>query len=112
MKADLSLLDLGEPAFVPLNGAARQLVFTATGREVDTVLVDGRVVVEGRRMATVDEAALRAEVETAMESLSADIDRVVARNGTLRPYLEEAHRLTWHHPLEISRYLPDLTEAP
>ena len=112
MKADLSLLDLGEPAFVPLNGAARQLVFTATGREVDTVLVDGRVVVEGRRMVTVDEAALRVEVETAMESLSADIDRVVARNGTLRPYLEEAHRLTWHHPLEISRYLPDLTEAP
>jgi cytosine/adenosine deaminase-related metal-dependent hydrolase len=48
-RADLVLLDLTDPAWLPLNSATRQLVFSEAGRGVDTVLVDGRVVVRGGR---------------------------------------------------------------
>jgi 5-methylthioadenosine/S-adenosylhomocysteine deaminase len=111
MQADLTLLDLSDPSFVPLNSAVRQLVFTECGRAVDTVLVAGEVVLRGGRAAKVDEAALRREVEAAMETLSEDIRAVVARNDELAPYLTEAHRLTSRHPLEIDRYVQPLVET-
>src|SRR6516165_11751203 len=62
MKADLIILDLNEPAFVPFNSAARQVVFSECGRAVETVLVGGRPVVRGGKLTTVDEAALAAAV--------------------------------------------------
>src|SRR6202521_5209304 len=61
MAADLTILDLNEPAFVPFNSAARQIVFAESGRAVETVFVDGRPVVRGGKLVTVDEAALAAE---------------------------------------------------
>ena len=62
MTADLMILDLNEPAFVPFNSAARQIVFAEAGRAVETVLVGGRPVVRDRKLVTVDEAALAAEI--------------------------------------------------
>ena len=41
MAADLMILDLNEPAFVPFNSASRQLVFSECGGSIDTVLVAG-----------------------------------------------------------------------
>jgi cytosine/adenosine deaminase-related metal-dependent hydrolase len=57
-KADITLLSLRDPAFVPLNDAARQLVFTEPGRSVRHVLVDGRFVLRDGKSTTVDEEAL------------------------------------------------------
>src|SRR6185503_12089671 len=62
MKADFVLLDLADPSFVPFNSAARQLVFSETGRAVKTVVVDGRVVLRDGRITTVDEPALQREL--------------------------------------------------
>ena len=42
MKADLVIVDLDDVAYQPLNSAARQLVFSETGRGVETTIVDGR----------------------------------------------------------------------
>src|SRR5215470_6714983 len=55
MKADLMILDLNDPAFVPFNSAARQIVFSECGRAVETVLVGGRPVVRAGKLVTVDE---------------------------------------------------------
>jgi 5-methylthioadenosine/S-adenosylhomocysteine deaminase len=111
MRADLTLLDLADPSFVPLNSALRQVVFTECGRAVDTVIVDGRVLLQDKRMLFVDEAALRRDVETAMEVLRGDINDVVTCNDKLAPYMAEAHRLTSYHPLEMTRYVPSLAET-
>jgi 5-methylthioadenosine/S-adenosylhomocysteine deaminase len=67
--ADIVLLDLDEPAWIPLNDPLRQLVFSETGAGVDSVLIDGRLVVHRRRVLTVDTAALRRDVEAAVERL-------------------------------------------
>jgi guanine deaminase len=69
--ADLVLLDLAQPAYVPLRDAVRQLVHGENGSAVDRVLVGGRLVVEQGRVLTVDEAALRRQAEAAAARLDA-----------------------------------------
>lgn len=104
-KADIALLRLDDPAFIPFNNAARQAVFSECGRAVDTVLVNGRILVRNGRCTSVNEAALRSQVEDAMGALREEIAAVSARTESLRPQLAEAHRRTWDAPLEVNRYV-------
>ncbi len=104
MKADIVLLDLADPSFVPLNSAARQLVFTEGGRAVRTVLVDGRVVVEDGRLVTFDEVALAEEVAALMPRLRADAADVRARLAPVFPGIAEANRRAWQTPVPLWRY--------
>jgi 5-methylthioadenosine/S-adenosylhomocysteine deaminase len=90
---------------VPLNSAARQVVFSECGRSVDTVLVNGRIVVSGGKVLTVNEAALRQEIEVLMQVLRPEISAVEARTDELRPQLHEALRRTWDASLEVNRYV-------
>src|SRR5919107_732105 len=59
-KADVILLDLMRPEMVPWHedNLLANLVYSATGAIVDTVLVDGRVVVRGGEVRTIDEPAV------------------------------------------------------
>lgn len=109
MKADISILDLTTPQYVPLNSAARQTVFAESGESVDTVIVDGDVVMEGRRLNTIDEAALRDAVEAVMPELRADIERIVERTGQIADALLEANRRAWTHDIGLKRYVGDAT---
>lgn len=61
-RADVILVDLLSPAMSPvLPGPVRNivpnLVYSASGSEVETVIIDGQVVVEDHKLLTVDEAA-------------------------------------------------------
>lgn len=105
MKADLAILDLSDPSFVPLNSVARQLVFTEGGRSVEHVMVDGRFIVRDRRITSIDEAALREEVAELMVQLRRDLQVVLDRNQRMLPYLMEAHRRTWQSDIGLNRYI-------
>ena len=109
MKADISILNLTAPQFVPLNSAARQTVFAESGESVDTVLVDGRVVMENRRLKTIDEEALRGAVEAVMPELREDIARISDRTGQIADALLEAHRRSWATDVGLKRYVGDAT---
>ena len=61
--ADLILLDLRVPEFVPQNNLVSALVYSANGSEVDTVLVDGQVVMEHRKLLTLDEQQIYQQCE-------------------------------------------------
>ena len=61
-KADLVLLDLDAPSLTPLNNAVAALSYSANGSEVDTVIIDGKVVMRGRELITIDEERVRFEV--------------------------------------------------
>ena len=54
-KADVVLHDIDRPEWRPLLNVMNQLVWSADGRSVHTVFVDGRMVVDGGRMTTIDE---------------------------------------------------------
>ncbi len=87
MKADLCCFDLGSLAFVPLNDAVRQLVYGETGGGLDTVLVDGRPVMRGDAILTVDEAAILDEARAIHEEIAGRLDAVEASvQPLLAPY--------------------------
>jgi 5-methylthioadenosine/S-adenosylhomocysteine deaminase len=64
--ADIVFLDLGHITYVPLGDAAVQLVNGESGSAVDSVMIDGRMVLQGGRMLTVDEGKLRRDAEHAL----------------------------------------------
>lgn len=55
MKADLILINLHRPHYYPLHNLIANLVYAAQSADVDTVIVDGEVLMEGRRVLTMDE---------------------------------------------------------
>ncbi len=68
--ADLILIDLHQPQFLPANSILSGLVYSSTGSEVDTVLVDGRVVMKNRKLTMIDEDAVYAECRKLAERLN------------------------------------------
>jgi cytosine/adenosine deaminase-related metal-dependent hydrolase len=70
-QADLVLLDLDHPNWLPLNNPVNQLVHCEDGTAVDSVMIAGRMVVENRRVLTVDLARLRDRATTARDRLAA-----------------------------------------
>jgi cytosine/adenosine deaminase-related metal-dependent hydrolase len=70
-RADVVLHDTDRPEWRPLLNVANQLVWSADGRGVHTVLVDGAVVVEGGHSTTIDEERLYAEAQRAGEAITA-----------------------------------------
>jgi len=69
-KADIVFLDLTNVNWMPLNNVTNQLVHTEDGAAVRHVMVGGRLVVEDRRVAGVDMAALARRVESARARLA------------------------------------------
>jgi 5-methylthioadenosine/S-adenosylhomocysteine deaminase len=70
-KADLVFLDLDHPNWLPLNDPVNQLVHAEDGNAVHSVMIGGRMVVENRRVLTVDLARLRERAEAARDRLGA-----------------------------------------
>ena len=61
-KADIALLDLDAPSLTPLNNAVAALSYSANGSEVTDVIIDGRPVMRGHELLTVDEERVRHEI--------------------------------------------------
>lgn len=54
-KADLILVNLNKTHFNPLNDISTNLVYAANGSDIDTVIIDGNIVMENRCIKTIDE---------------------------------------------------------
>ena len=90
-RADIILVDMNRPHLVPGSTVPRLLAFYANGNDVDTVLVDGQVLMQDRQVLSVDEGAI---LDGAREAA----DRAFARFD-VSPYLEvdESFWLGWRH---------------
>ncbi|MCP5156190.1 MAG: amidohydrolase family protein [Ectothiorhodospiraceae bacterium] len=73
-KADIVLVDMHKPHLLPLNMPVNRLAHFANAADVDTVLVDGRVVLRNRRALLVDEPAV-------LEAAEAEASRVMDALG-------------------------------
>jgi 5-methylthioadenosine/S-adenosylhomocysteine deaminase len=62
MKADLIILDTDKPHLSPINDPVAAAVYTAQGSDVDTVIIDGRIVMAGRKLKTIDEEKVMRKV--------------------------------------------------
>jgi len=102
-KADLTLIDMQDPSWSPMNGAARQLVHIEAGRGVRHVIVDGRVVVRDRRLATIDEATIYDAVTAVMPGFRRDFAMISERVAKLQPWLDKAHAQIMMANMDIER---------
>lgn len=69
MKADLILIDKRQPHFYPQHNLTANLVYAAHSSDVDTVLVDGRILMENKKVLTIDEEEVMREVQLRAERL-------------------------------------------
>ena len=69
MKADLIIIDMNKPHLTPMYNPYSHLVYTVGGADVDTVLINGRLVMENRRLITIDEGRILAEVRRISEKV-------------------------------------------
>src|SRR5712664_2018298 len=69
-KAAIVMLDLDHPNWLPFNDPVNQLVHAEDGTAVASVMIGGRLVVDNRRILTVDLDRLRDRVEAARERLA------------------------------------------
>lgn len=54
-KADIAILNLNTPSLTPRNNLIAGLSYSANGSEVETVIIDGKITMEDRKVLTMDE---------------------------------------------------------
>lgn len=67
-KADIVLVDMYKPHLFPLNMPVYRIVYYAVGSDVDTVIVDGQILMEKRQVKTVDESEVLDRAQKAIET--------------------------------------------
>ena len=94
--ADLTVWRLDSIAFTPLGDPLRQLVYCETGSGLDTVLVDGEIVMRNGQFVRIDEAAILAEAQATYNELRPVIEE---QEEKLRP-IQKVYRQIYHRCLE------------
>jgi 5-methylthioadenosine/S-adenosylhomocysteine deaminase len=62
-KADLIIIDLDKPHLVPLYNPYSHLVYAASGGDVSTTIINGKIIMRDRKILTVDEEEVMREVK-------------------------------------------------
>ena len=105
-KADFVLYRLSASGLLPLNVPVRQLVHGETVAGVDTVVVDGQVVVAGGKLTLVDEDAIVAELQAVHAELK---DQIMGSEESARPVFEGVSKA---YAMALERKVPaDMTRA-
>ncbi len=102
--ADIVLLRVDDPAFIPLHDPANHLVYCENGGNVDTVLVGGRIVVERGRVTTVDTDAVYTEIAALMPEFMRMLDRAYATSRRLEPVLWQVYERCQQETPEMNRF--------
>ena len=79
-KADIILIDMMKPHLVPIFMIPHRIVYEVSGQDVDTVIVDGQILMERRQVQTVNEREI-------LEAAQEEAENAVARGG-LEKYME------------------------
>ena len=69
-KADIAILNLNTPSLTPRNNLLAGLSYSANGSEVETVIIDGKITMQDRKILTMDE-----------ELIYRKIGEIIARMG-------------------------------
>jgi 5-methylthioadenosine/S-adenosylhomocysteine deaminase len=98
-KADVIVVDLRQPHLTPNFMVVHRLVYEAVGNDVETVIVDGRVLLRERKVLTVDEAG-------ALDLGQEESLKLIERAGLQRHIHEPGWgklRLQFDGPVELPR---------
>jgi 5-methylthioadenosine/S-adenosylhomocysteine deaminase len=70
-RADVIVVDVTQPHLVPHHDLISNLVYCANGHDVQTTVVDGRVLMENRQVLVLDEASVMSDAVASAESVKA-----------------------------------------
>ena len=87
-RADIILVDTAKPHLSPFNMPVYQVLYFANGSDVDTVIVDGKVLMENRVVKTVNEEEVMGMAQRESEAV---LDRMGLRD------LLKTHEQFWGH---------------
>lgn len=62
-KADIIIVDINKPQFMPLHNVYTALAYSATESEVETTIVNGKVLMENKKLTTIDEEEVYRKVK-------------------------------------------------
>jgi cytosine/adenosine deaminase-related metal-dependent hydrolase len=68
-KADLIIVDIENPRTIPVHDPVSPLVWTATGQDVSTTIIDGQIIMEDRDVKTIDESKVMKDVKRIKEKI-------------------------------------------
>ena len=68
-KADLVIWDMKQPSMWPKNDPVAALSYSANGSEADTVIIDGEITMENRKILTLDEERILHETQSIMDRI-------------------------------------------
>lgn len=76
-KADILMFDLNTPAFTPLNDIKNHLVYCENGSDIKNVIIAGKMVMKDRKILTVDEKSIVAELKLLHEDFMKSYSKIV-----------------------------------
>ncbi len=71
-KADIAVLDLKNPSLMPKNNLLAGLSYSANGSEVDTVIINGKITMQNRKVLTMDEELVYKKVNEIISRMELD----------------------------------------
>jgi len=69
-KADLILVNKYQPHLVPCYDAQANIVYAARGSDIDTVIINGKIIMERKEFKTLDPEEIYAEVNCRIKKFS------------------------------------------
>ncbi|MDA8211112.1 MAG: amidohydrolase family protein, partial [Clostridia bacterium] len=70
-KADLLIIDLEKPHLYPRHDVVANLVYSAQASDIDTVIINGKLVMENRQLLTMNEKAVLRKAQEHTDALLA-----------------------------------------
>jgi 5-methylthioadenosine/S-adenosylhomocysteine deaminase len=74
-KADIIIIGLDKPHLTPLYNEYSHLVYAASSADVDTVIINGKVVMENRQLLTIDEKEVMCRVREIAVQINSSLKR-------------------------------------
>ena len=68
-KADLIFIDNNKTHLYPENDICANLVYSANGADVDTVMIDGKIIMQDRKLLDIDEEKVKEKVDKIVKRL-------------------------------------------
>jgi cytosine/adenosine deaminase-related metal-dependent hydrolase len=91
-RADLILLDMDDPKFTPLTNIPAHVANNATPADVETVIVDGNMLMDDGTIRTMDSDAVRAHVQSAVDRFESETNWELDIGGSDPPSMMEVVR--------------------
>lgn len=71
-KADLIIIDIKKPHFYPITNPISHIVYSAKASDVNTVIIDGKLVMKSRDVITMNEEEVLKEIQEIHDSIFPD----------------------------------------